>query len=87
MANFGPLLGSSFPYALIVPSYRQLATLIPDCAIEEVSYDATQITDHPVEIGAAVSARAFLMPDAVELRYGWSNDAPSRLKALPAPSR
>ncbi len=70
----GPVVGDTLaPYALITAPYRMLATLIPDCVIEEQHYDGTQITDHPVEIGAAISDHAFLRPSAVELRYGWAN--------------
>jgi len=45
--------------------------------IEEVHTDELEITDHPVESGAAISDHAFKHPAEVTIRMGWSNSSAS----------
>jgi hypothetical protein len=47
--------------------------------LEETHTDNLQVTEHPVEQGAAITDHAYKMPSEVVLRCGWSN---SSLKAL-----
>lgn len=62
-------------YALITQSSRAIGEIIPDITIEEVSTDTLRITDHPVEVGAAVSDHAFKMPCELLMRVGWSDSS------------
>lgn len=50
--------------------------LIPDATIEEVHTDDLEITEHPVEQGAAISDHAFKRPAEVVITAGWS-DSPN----------
>lgn len=61
-------------YALITRSQRVINdALIPDVVIEEISTDTLRITDHPVEIGAAISDHAFKLPVEIIMRCGFSD--------------
>lgn len=60
-------------FALITTGSRQIGTLIPDVVVREAQRDEMVITDHPVEIGAAISDHAFLRPVEVEMQIGWSD--------------
>ncbi len=72
MSNiFGPILEDA--YALITQSARSISTIIPDCPVEEVHRDELQVTMHPVATGTPITDHSFLMPQMVELRWGWSN--------------
>lgn len=61
------------PYALIVSASRLIGTIVPDVTVAEIHQDALAITDHPVEIGAAVSDHAFVLPERCEMRIGFSD--------------
>lgn len=43
--------------------------------LEEIHTDMLQITEHPVEIGAAVTDHAYSRPSEVVIRCGWSNSS------------
>lgn len=60
-------------YALLPRAGTIVGTLIPDVSVRELHTDALVITDHPVEVGAAISDHAFLMPKRLELQIGWSD--------------
>lgn len=55
---------------------RLIGTFIPDVTIEEQSVDELEITDHPVEQGAAITDHAFKRPARVTMRTGWTNSRP-----------
>lgn len=48
--------------------------------LEENYLDAVEVTEHPVELGAAITDHAYRRPSEVILRCGWSNS--SNLAAL-----
>ena len=52
---------------------RSLGGLYPDVVIEETHEDSLEITEHPVEQGAAVSDHAYLKPVVVTIRGGVSD--------------
>lgn len=52
---------------------RRIDTIIPNVAIEEMHRDRLTITNHPVEIGAAITDHAFKEPVELTMRCGWSN--------------
>lgn len=70
MNLIGDLAG---PFALLMGNFRSIGFIIPDVTIEEIHIDTMQITDHPVEIGAAISDHAFMQPVEVQMTVGWSN--------------
>lgn len=51
--------------------------LVPHATLRELHRDDLEITDHPVEIGAAVSDHAYVRPAEVIIECGWSNSAPT----------
>lgn len=59
--------------ALIAPSFRSIGGIIPDCVIEERHFDRLNITEHPVETGAAITDHSFRNPSAVVMKIGFSN--------------
>ena len=58
--------------SLLFTKGRQFAGIIPDVTIEEQHTDTLTITDHPVEMGAAISDHAFKNPAEVTAKLGWS---------------
>jgi hypothetical protein len=58
---------------LVAPIPRSIASIIPGCAIEERHVDRVVVTQHPVEIGAAISDHTYQLPSEVTLRWAWSN--------------
>lgn len=42
-------------------------------SLEEIHIDTVQMTEHPVEVGAAITDHAFVRPKEVVIRCGWSN--------------
>lgn len=51
----------------------QFEPFIAQATLEEVHNDELEITDHPVEQGAAITDHAFKRPAEVVIRCGWSN--------------
>lgn len=50
---------------------------IPQATIEERSHDELEITEHPVEQGAAIADHAYKRPAEVVIRMAWSNSPTS----------
>ncbi len=59
--------------ALIQFTQRQFAGIVPDVVIEEIGNDQLRITDHPVEIGAAITDHAFKLPVELDMKCGFSD--------------
>ena len=72
-ANAVNLIDDTF--ALISFNQRSFSGIIPNVVIEEIGSDQLRITDHPVEIGAAVTDHAFKMPVELEMKAGWSDSS------------
>lgn len=47
--------------------------------LQEIHSDTLQMTEHPVEYGAAITDHAFVRPKEVIIRCGWSNSTLSNL--------
>lgn len=60
-------------FALITMGSRRIGFIIPHVVVQESHRDDLIITDHPVEMGAAISDHAFKRPCEVEMACGWSN--------------
>lgn len=60
---------------------RSIGGIVAQVTIEEVQTDELTITDHPVELGAAISDHAYLRPAEVVLRVGWSNSGAGAIAA------
>ncbi len=50
-----------------------LSDIVAQAVLEEKHVDRLEITEHPVEYGAAISDHAFKIPAEVVLTLGWSN--------------
>jgi hypothetical protein len=64
---------------------RRIATIVPDCVLEEVALDELQITEHPVEVGAPISDHAYRRPSELIMKVGWSNSSSARLFGFAVP--
>jgi hypothetical protein len=58
---------------VIVTSKRNIATIFPDCVIEEIATDELEITQHPLEQGTPISDHAFKKPINLRIRAGWTD--------------
>lgn len=63
-------------YALIARRSQHIASIIPDCVVEESHDDRLQITSHPVESGAEISDHAFKQNMTIEMRIAFSDSTP-----------
>lgn len=52
---------------------KRIGTIDIAVSIEEVHHDELQITEHPVEQGAAITDHAFKRASEVVIKCGWSN--------------
>ena len=59
--------------ALVMMNQRSFAGIIPHVVIEEAGDDELRITDHPVEVGAAITDHAFKMPVVLVMKAAWSD--------------
>lgn len=60
---------------VMIQPRRSIGGLYPDIVVEEQHEDALEITEHPVEQGAAVNDHAFKKPESVVIRGGVSNSS------------
>ena len=68
--------------SILIKPKRSIGAFTAQVTIEEVHHDELEITDHPVEQGAAISDHAFKRPAELILTLGWSN-SPSIVGLLP----
>ncbi|MCW8041078.1 phage baseplate protein [Acinetobacter entericus] len=54
---------------------RTIMGLFADVTVEEKHKDELKITEHPTEVGAAISDHAYKEPPEVTIRVGWSESA------------
>jgi hypothetical protein len=59
-------------YAFI-ESARSIGTIVPQVAIREISRDEAMLTMHPLITGTPSTDHMFLLPQLVELFWGWSD--------------
>lgn len=55
------------------PASGAVGSLVARATLREVHRDTLEITDHPIEQGAAISDHAFKRPAEVVIECGWSN--------------
>lgn len=60
---------------VLVRPRRSIGGLYPDVIVEESHEDSLQITEHPVEQGAAINDHAFKKPEVVTIRGGVSDSS------------
>jgi hypothetical protein len=58
---------------VLIQPRRSIGELFPDVVIEESHEDGLEITEHPVEQGAAVNDHAYKKPETVTIRAGVSD--------------
>lgn len=77
LAQAGAFLGAGAGLAMaLLRPVRRIGTIIPHVTIEEVAEDALVITEHPVQVGAAITDHAYRRPTEVRMRLAWSNASP-----------
>ncbi|ENW20974.1 phage baseplate protein [Acinetobacter haemolyticus] len=54
---------------------RTIMGLFADVTVEEKHKDELKVTEHPTEVGAAISDHAFKEPPEVTMKVGWSESA------------
>lgn len=59
--------------SILIKPKRLIGKIAAQVTIEEEHNDELEITDHPVEQGAAISDHAFKRPAELTMRLGWSN--------------
>lgn len=59
-----------------VLTQRNIGGLIAQVTVSEEHQDELEITQHPVETGAAITDHSFKRPAVVTVRAGWSNSNP-----------
>lgn len=60
---------------LLAGQGRSIMGLFADVTIEEKHKDELQITEHPTEVGAAITDHAFKETPEVSMKVGWSESA------------
>lgn len=60
---------------------RTIMGIFADVTIEEKHKDEVNITEHPVEVGSAISDHAYMSPPEVAIKIGWSESSGSNLAA------
>lgn len=63
--------------AIIVRPRRSLGPFVAQVTIREEHIDEIEITEHPVEVGAAITDYAYQRPAELILECGWSNSPSS----------
>lgn len=61
---------------VLVRPRRSIGGLYPQIVVEESHEDSLEITEHPVEQGAAINDHAFKKPESVTIRGGVSDSSP-----------
>lgn len=63
-----------FDFLTISPRSK-LGAIEIEASLEEIHTDTLQVTEHPVQLGAAITDHAYKRPAEVVLRCGWSNSS------------
>lgn len=64
--------------AILVKPKRSIGPFVAQVTISEVHTDELEITDHPVEMGAAVTDHAYMKPSELVVECAWS-DSPQNI--------
>lgn len=73
---------TNFPNFLALPVKQSIGGLPVNVSIEEIHEDKLEISQHPVEAGAAIADHSFKFPTVVTLTCGWSNSDLAALKTI-----
>ena len=60
---------------ILLMSNRSIGGLIPNVTIEEDHTDSLTITKHPVQLGATIADHAYLNPQQLVMKVGWSDSS------------
>ena len=83
LSNEGQTTSQLYPDGIVLVPRRGLigdngVIVVPQATIEEKHTDDLEITDHPVQLGAAITDHAFKRPSEITIQMGFSN-SPSYL--------
>lgn len=73
---------STFPNVLALPVSSNIGGIDIDVTIEEDHDDTLEVTEDPVEVGAAITDHSFKKPSVIILRCGWSNSSLAALTSI-----
>ena len=77
--SLNPLISSKYSEVagslLLSGRGRSIMGLFADVTVEEKHKDELKITEHPTEVGAAISDHAYKEPPEVMMKVGWSESA------------
>lgn len=59
--------------AILIKPQRGIGSFTAQATLEEIHTDELEITEHPVERGAAIADHSFKRPAEVTIKCGWSN--------------
>lgn len=59
--------------SILIKPRRQIGPFVAQVTVEEKAEDDLEITDHPVEQGAAITDHAYKRPASLIVRASWSN--------------
>lgn len=79
MANLFSEIGLIGVTSLFLPKSNTIGSVTIDTTLEESYDDTLEITEHPVEAGAAITDHSFKRPMELVLTCGWSDSSPSGL--------
>ena len=61
---------------------RRIGLIVPSVVISEKHDDSLEITEHPVEVGAAISDHAFRRPSEVVMQVGFAGGGSLLLRGM-----
>ena len=64
-------IADQFQSVLLRPR-RAIGTIVPHVVVEEAGSDELELTQHPVEAGAAITDHAYIKPAELRMVCGWS---------------
>lgn len=84
LASLGPLgaFAANQAISLLLRPQRSIGIYMPDCVFTEDHVDTLEITNQPVEQSADITDHAYMRPQTVTIRAGWSNSSLGALGSL-----
>lgn len=71
-------------YGPVLPDGTVMQDIVAQAVVEEIHHDELEVTEHPIEVGAAIADHAFKRPAELVLKMAWSNSPSSSAGLLNA---
>ncbi|WFQ80511.1 hypothetical protein PXH59_05085 [Xenorhabdus sp. SF857] len=72
---------------LLFQNTRKIGLIVPSVVISEKHYDTSEITEHPVQHGAAISDHAYDKPSEVTMEIGFAGGGGSLIDGFDMPTK